>query len=111
MRPSRRGLRRHRVDVQKPTAGSQNAYNETADTFSTQCRRFAQVLPRDGREVFRAQQVHTDLTHVIEIDYVSGLTSAWRLKYGSRILNILEAINVEDRNRRHQLICKEEEST
>ena len=45
----------------------------------------------------------------IIIRYLSGIVPKMRVKYGSRIFDILSVINVSERNRELQLMCRESE--
>ena len=49
-----------------------------------------EVEPLSGRELWRAQGIFPDATHVIRGHYLAGVTSAMRVVFDSRFFNILE---------------------
>ncbi len=56
---------------------------------------------------FAAQSTQADVTHRITLRYMSGITPKMRVNYNSRIFDILSVINVGERNRELQLMCRE----
>lgn len=68
----------------------------------------AGILPQSGREFYRAKQVYADMTHLVRIRYLAGVTPKMRLKLGSRYLNIVSVGNVEERDRVLDLVCIED---
>jgi len=67
----------------------------------------ASIEPISGREYFSAQTTQADVTHRINLRYVAGVKPKMRVKYGSRIFDILSVSNVDERNRELQLMCRE----
>jgi SPP1 family predicted phage head-tail adaptor len=70
---------------------------------------FANVQPLSGRELLLAAQTQAETTHKITIRYRPGLTTHFRIKFGTRIFRILSIINSEERNRWLQIHCVEVE--
>jgi len=106
----RAGTLRKRVTIQQPSEGSADPLNEKVMSWSDVATVWATVLPQSGREFYRAQQVHADLTDVVSIRYRPGITARMRLVLGPRILNLAAPpVNVEDRNRELLLYCVEEQ--
>jgi SPP1 family predicted phage head-tail adaptor len=68
---------------------------------------WAEIKPLTGRELWNALQVQPDVTHQVTIRYREGITSKMRIKHGSRYLNILSAIDVEEKRTSLQIMCKE----
>lgn len=100
------GKLRHRVDIQKPT-NAQNSLGETVPTFVDQDRVWAEVMPLSGRELLAARQTTGEVTHQVTIRWRDGLTPTHRIRFGTRIFEILSVINVEERNREMRVLCKE----
>lgn len=50
---------------------------------------WCQFLKGSSREFVAAQQVNSDVTHLIKIRQRSGVTASHRLKFGTRIMNIV----------------------
>ena len=104
----RAGRLRKRLTIQQPTEGSADPLGEKPMTWSDVASVWAEVLPQSGREFYRAQQIHAELSHAISIRYRAGLTPRMRLVLEGRPLNVVAIINVEERNRELLLYCAEE---
>jgi SPP1 family predicted phage head-tail adaptor len=102
----RAGDLRHRVTLQSPTV-TQNDLGEDTTTWPEAGTFWAAVNPLSGNELFRAKQVNAEVTHEIEMRWTPLVTPANRIKFGTRIFEILSAINVEERNKKLLLSCKE----
>lgn len=50
---------------------------------------YASVEPLSGRELIAAQAANSVATHKISMRYAAGVTTAMRVKYGSRFFNIV----------------------
>lgn len=59
----------------------------------------ASIEPAKGWEKFQAQQTQTPVTHKITARYRADITTAVRLKFGSRIFAVKEVRNVNEDNR------------
>lgn len=106
----RAGLRRHKVTIQSATEAS-DSYGGTTQTWATYATRWACIEPLSGREFFSAQQVNSELTSKISIDYDSitaAITPKMRVTYNSRTFRIISPpINVGEANREVLLMCAE----
>lgn len=60
---------------------------------------FASLDPAKGYERYQGMQTQTPLSHKVTTRYRSGITTAKRLKYGTRVFGIKEVLNVEEDNR------------
>lgn len=76
-------------------------------TWSSLDRAWAEVKPLSGTELYKARQATAEVTHQITMRWRAGITPALRIFFNSRYFEILSAINVEERNRELQLLCKE----
>jgi SPP1 family predicted phage head-tail adaptor len=106
----RAGQLKKRVRIQEATEGSADALGEKPITWSdisTRAEVWAAVLPQSGREFYRAQQTHPQLTHLISIRYRSDVTEANRLILGTRELEIASVQNVDEANRELLIVCVE----
>lgn len=99
---------RHRVDLQVEM-GPLSPGDDSRERWKTYEQRWASVVPLSGRELFTDQQVHAQVTHKIGMRWKSGIQPAptHRVKWGSRVFNIVSAINVGERNREIELVCIE----
>lgn len=104
----RSGKLRHMVTVQSVTE-TQSDSGEPSREWSEFARRRASVEPITVRtqERLAGGKPQQDATHVVRIRYTPGLTSKHRLLWGSRVLEIASAADVDERHHYHELLCKE----
>jgi SPP1 family predicted phage head-tail adaptor len=89
-------------------SSQQNSYGEVEHSWNDIETVWANVKTLQGRELFQAQQVHSEITSKIIVRYLTGITANMRIRYGSRILQIIgPPINVDEKNRYLELSCKE----
>lgn len=100
------GKLRNRITVQRlkssATADAGGHIDESLDAnWEAYWTCWSNIIPRSSREFFGADRVQAETTHQIEIRYCSdavGITSAMRVKYGTRTFNILsEPYDVDER--------------
>ena len=68
---------------------------------------WAQVQLNSGREFFQAKKINDQVSGVFKIRYIPGLTSAMRVRYGTRFFDAVAVIDVEERHRELQISVKE----
>lgn len=103
----RAGWLRHRVTIQTKSE-SRDSYGEPDYTWSDLATVYAGVEPLRGEERMMARAETQELTHRIRIRYYSdSVTPEARVKWGSRIFDIVEVINVLERDREQIMMCKE----
>jgi SPP1 family predicted phage head-tail adaptor len=100
------GKLRHRITIERVTE-TRDTDGSVIETWSTYVTVQASIEPISGREYFAAQSTQADATHRISLRYLSGIVPKMRVKFGSRIFDILSIINVDERNRELQLMCRE----
>ena len=67
-----------------------------------------QILPISGKEVIARQGEKGEISHRIYMRYQSGVDSTMRIKFGSRIFEIISPpINFEERNQEMNLLIRE----
>lgn len=98
----RAGTLRHRLTIQKPTAGTANNYGEQVDTWSEQDIVWGEVETLQGYERERANQVHPEASVKITIRYYGDLTTAMRFKWGTRYFAIVDIVPDP---RAFQMVC------
>lgn len=110
-----RGARRHVVAIQTPTRTSDGAggFTESMSTLSptTAFAKIDTATARDVERVFGAK-VQMPVTHVVTLDYHSGLAASARkadaqVVFGSRTFRVRAIANPEERNIDHVLACEE----
>jgi SPP1 family predicted phage head-tail adaptor len=89
---------RDRLTIQNVSRVSdgQGGFTETWNDGTTV---WANITPMKGYEKFQAMQMQTPLTHKIAMRYTSEVTTASRLKFGTRVFEVKEVINIEERGR------------
>lgn len=102
----RSGRLRHRVTIQSPVVAV-NGYGERIVTWSTVAVVWGAVEPLRGREFFEAEQVQAEISHRVVLRYRSGINSTMRLLHLTRVLHIQQVIDVDERHREMQLMCRE----
>ena len=100
------GKLRRRITIERVTE-TQDTDGAVLETWSTYATVQASIEPISGREYFAAQSTQADVTHRIGIRYLSGIVPKMRVNYNSRIFDILSVINVDERSRELQLMCRE----
>jgi SPP1 family predicted phage head-tail adaptor len=102
----RAGRLRHQITIQQSTP-AQNAKGEPIDSWGTFATVWASIEPIGGGERFAADQVIADATHRVTIRYTAGVEPKMRVLFGSRVFDIREVRNLEERNRTMELTCRE----
>jgi SPP1 family predicted phage head-tail adaptor len=100
------GKLRHRITIEESTE-TQDADGSVTENWSAFAAAQGSIEPISGREYFSAQTTRADLTHRVNLRYVAGIMPKMRVRFGSRIFDILSVINVDERNRELQLMCRE----
>ena len=67
----------------------------------------AAIWPQKAQERIESMKVELSITHRIRIRYLSGISTAFRVKYGSRYFNIHSIINVREANRELEFLAEE----
>ena len=102
----RAGELRNKVVIQQvtETQGTDGYPSQSWSIFATV---WAAIEPLQGRELNAVQQIYAEVTGKIRTRYLAGVTPKMRALFGSRVFDILGAINVEERNRELIIYTKE----
>lgn len=100
------GRLRQRVRIQEPV-DAQNGLGEMIRAWSTVATVWAAVEPLRGREFFDAEQVQAEISHRVRLRYRPGVDATMRVLFGSRVFQIQSVIDVDERRRELQLMCRE----
>jgi SPP1 family predicted phage head-tail adaptor len=108
---ARAGNRRHIVQVQAKTT-DRDALGGAAQAWSTQFSTRVGITPLSGRELLAAQAIHAEASHRIEgvfrPEWADPVRAAgYRILFGTRIFNIHDVQNVEERNRDIEIVASE----
>jgi len=104
----RAGRLRHRVSV-RSRSQSQNSYGEPSNTFSevTEGSVWASIEPISSAEENRSGGRDEIITHKVTMRYLASITSTHRVIFGSRVFDIVNVTNHEEKNERLELLCRE----
>lgn len=97
-----------RVTIEQATE-TRNAVGEPVLTWSTFATVWADVQSLSSREMERYGETVGFMTHRVMIRYLSGLTSAMRIQYRNRTLEIGQILE-RDRLWHQEIICTEKRS-
>jgi SPP1 family predicted phage head-tail adaptor len=103
----RAGTLKRRVTIQAVTEGTQDGYGEPAEVVTTFATRWASVEPLSGAELYRAHEMHPEVTHSVRLRYLDGVTAKMRVLFGTRSFEIKTVLNTEETNRELVLLCTE----
>ncbi len=95
------GKYRHLMTLEQPIAGdASEASGEVLSTWTKLASMWCSLVPLSGKELFAAQQVRAQTTHLVRTRHRNDLTitTAMRLTYRSRIFAIESAVNVGEMN-------------
>lgn len=95
-----------RITLQSVTQTS-DGMGGYVDVWADVATVWAALWPVSAAEAVKAQANTMTATHRIVIRYRSGVSAAWRVKYGTRYFTIYSIINPSERNETLELLCKE----
>lgn len=102
------GKLRHRLVIQQDSGTTQDASGQTTSNWTELLTVWASVQPVNGLERWRANQMQAETTHLITIRYLEAVTTKMRgLFQGTRTLEFLSVLNVDERNIEIQIQAKE----
>lgn len=97
-----------RITIQQQTDARDESGQPLDNWIDVATDIFASIEPISGKEFFAAQQVNSEATARIWINYRTGILPKMRVVYGTRKFEIIgPPIDFEDRHIELQLICKE----
>jgi SPP1 family predicted phage head-tail adaptor len=103
------GRKRSRVTLER-RATTTDSYGAQATTWTTLHTCWASIAPLTGREFLAAQQVQSEVSHRIFINYnstTSTLTPRDRVSQGTRRFDILSVLNVGEMDSELEIMAVE----
>jgi SPP1 family predicted phage head-tail adaptor len=106
------GRLRHRITIEEPTDSSDGQGGKTR-VWKTFLTGFAEIKPSTGMIRLSAQKIETDVSHTVTIRFRKDLAPGTNMRVNytvgslTRYFYIHAMLNVEERNRYWQLLCKE----
>lgn len=102
----RAGALRHRL-VFQTLAETKDAGGGPVETPATLATVWGSIAPLVGRELTNAQMINSEITHKIVIRYLSTVTAKGQVTFGTRVFQIFEVLNIDERNREMHIGAKE----
>lgn len=102
----RAGDLRKRIIIEQPTVAA-DSVGEMVPTWSTLAVLWASIEALTGSERLQDAQINATADVKISVRYRAGITTAMRIKYGTRQFEIVSVQNVEERNRELAMLCVE----
>jgi len=102
----RAGKLRHRV-IFKASSAVKDGYGAETLTWTTYATVWAAIEPISGREMIQADQMQAETTIRVRVRYNASVEPEHRIYFGTRVLEIVSVINLTERNRHLELLCKE----
>lgn len=82
------GQLNERVTLQRPVVSSRDAMGGEVITWTDVAGVWARAVPRTGREIFLADQVHAEKTVSFTIRSRTDVSAAWRLQWRDETYDI-----------------------
>lgn len=92
------------IEQQQLVGDTGGGYTRSWQSFASI---WAHIAPVRGQERLSGLQLAGSITHRITLRYLSGVTPAMRLVYGSRLFNIRAVMNPDERKEYLVLLCEE----
>jgi SPP1 family predicted phage head-tail adaptor len=100
------GQLRKRLELQTITETADGGGGFT-ETWTKVTIIWGSIKPLDARERLRAMVLETPITHKIMLRYRTDITTKSRLLFGTRIFNVREVINIDERNKYLEILAEE----
>lgn len=102
----RSGNLKQKVTI-KTFSETQNDFGEVIQGESDFAIVYASIIPISGKEYFASKSVNAEVTHKIEMRFLSGVTPSMKIVYNNRTFNIESVINIREANKTLQLMATE----
>ncbi|MBL4730278.1 MAG: phage head closure protein [Sulfurimonas sp.] len=102
----RSGNLKHKIDFLSATE-VKNAFGEVENTFTIFKSAYSEILPLSAKEYLASKQKKAEVTHKIELRFLSGILPTMQIVYGSRKFEIESIINVRELNKTLHIMATE----
>lgn len=103
----RAGELRHPVTIESAIETPADAGEWEVAIWAVFASTRAQITPLSGTEKFQAQHLDPEVTHLVQIRFIDGITPEMRIVWGSRTFGIKSVLNVEERSRELEILATE----
>ena len=100
------GEYRNLITIQTVTT-TQISDGSSSESWATYITVYAKIKPLTGREYYSAQQTQAEMTHNMYSRYTPGVLPSMRVSWNSRIFDIQDVVNVDERGAEMIMRCKE----
>ena len=100
------GRMRHRVTIQSPTATTDTGGGKSV-AWGTLKEVFADIQPANTSYGTKHEQETETVTHKVVIRHRADIGTNYRIKFGSRIFNIVGILNPDERSKFLEISCTE----
>jgi SPP1 family predicted phage head-tail adaptor len=100
------GKYRQPITIQKRQF-TQDSYGGTTEDWIDVYHIRAGIFPLSGSEFFKADQINAQITHRIQMRFLSGVTPDMRILYNNRVFQITSVIDFQERHIELQMYAKE----
>lgn len=101
------GALRHRIVLEAATRVTDGGGGAVV-TWLPVADLWASITPTTGTEVVVAEQIAGRVSHEIVVRYRADIVPAMRFRLGSRIFEIIAALDITERRRLLRCLCREE---
>lgn len=85
---------------------TQDSELNTVETWTLWRTLWAQPVSKTGKEYYKLSTINSDITEVFRIRYIAGITSRHKIKFRGKYLEIIDVINVDEKNVEILITCK-----
>lgn len=99
------GKLRHKIAIQSCTVGV-GARGQTTRTYAAFASPYAEIIDTGGREFVAGMKLAAEITKLIRIRYLAGLTPRHRVAIGSDYFDINSVVDMTGKREELFLLCK-----
>lgn len=85
---------------------SQDAELNAVETWNDWRSFWCGPLPKNGSEYYKMATVNSEITEIFRMRYTAGINPHQRVRFRCKIFEIIDVINVEEKNEELILTCK-----
>lgn len=100
----RTGKLRHSITIQQ-LSHTPDSYNDVQQTWQTLGATRAEITPISGRQYFEMHAQNIAVDHKVTLRYRSGIDPKMRVLWGSKVLEIVDVIDLNGLHKELQLMC------
>lgn len=95
----------HQISLYKKSI-AQDAELSSTETWALWRTIWAQPMPKTSKEYYKLSTMNSEITEVFKTRYIAGITAHQRIKFKGKYLEIIDTINVDEKNTELIITCK-----